>query len=63
IRCATKLEDLNTPRLRGLRSAFANPLAGGDAGGLAKPDPRRLLDLPCFAAQNSGVNCYLFGSY
>ena len=35
---------MNTPRLRGLRSAFANPLAGGDAGGPAEPVPRRLLE-------------------
>ena len=42
---------LHTPRLRGLRSALANPLAGGDAGGLAKPVPRRLLEMPCAAAQ------------
>ena len=35
---------MNTPRLRGLRSAFANPLAGGDASGPAEPVPRRLLE-------------------
>ena len=33
-----------TPRLRALRVAFATPLGGGDAGGPAKPVPRRLLE-------------------
>ena len=42
---------MNTPRLRGLRSASANPLAGGDTYGLAEPDPWCLLEqcLACFA--------------
>ena len=35
----------HTPRLRGLRSASANPLAGGDTDGPAKPVPWCLLDL------------------
>ena len=35
---------MNTPRLRGLRSAFANPLAGGDTYGPAKPVPWCLLE-------------------
>ncbi len=37
----------NTPRLRGLRSASASPLAGGDASSPAKPVLRRLLEKTC----------------
>ena len=37
----------NTPRLRGLRSASASPLSGGDASSPAKPVLRRLLEKTC----------------
>ena len=47
------------PRLRGLRSAIANPLAGCDAGGLAKPVPRRLLENATRASKSACLVCPL----